>query len=420
MTQAPTTPLPGYLPRAGSPLRGRVALPEMRAANMGLLLRRLRSHGGRSRAKLATETGLSKATISSLIAGLADRGLVREGELVRGGAVGRPAQRVSLDGAAVAGVGLEINVNYVALTATTLAGTVLRESVHPLDVLHLDVATVLDRTAAHLRRTLASLCESGVTVVGVTVAQPGVIDYATGALRFAPNLGWRSIPVARELADRLGPDAPHLRLENDAKLAALAEYDQHARHGVRDLLYLTGEVGVGVGIIADGRLVRGWAGFSGEVGHLPLDPAQTPCTCGRRGCWERVVGLGPFLALAGDEADRPRPIEDRLLALRARADAGDPRTLAALATVAGHLAHGLGILVDVLNPKLIVLGGYFASFGDHLVPPVVAALADRRIDPGMTTEVTTSQLGLLATARGGALLALEDVFDDPTIVPPRP
>lgn len=420
MASAPhSSPLPGYSPRPGSPLSGRVALPEMRAANMGLLLRHLRNGGGRSRARLASETGLSKATTSTLIADLADRGLVREGGPVRGGAVGRPGLRVSLDGAAVCGIGLEINVNYLALTATTLAGTVLRESITPLDVLRLEIPTVLDRAATHLRRTLTSLHDSGVAVVGVTIAQPGVIDYESGALRFAPNLGWRSVPIAQELTARCGPDAPPIHLENDAKLAALAEYDRHGKDGVRDLLYLTGEVGVGAGIIVDGRLVRGYAGFSGEVGHLPLDPALTPCNCGRRGCWERVVGLAPFLEQADGGGDPRRPIEDRLLELRDRAAEGDPRTLAALATVAENLAIGLGILVDVLNPRLVVLGGYFAYFGDHLLPPVAAALRARRIDDGMSVEVTTSQLGLLATARGGALLALEDVFDDPTIVPAR-
>ncbi len=416
-TVAPLQPAPGVgRPHGG----GRVAQAEMRAANMGLILRHLHTQGGRSRAQLASETGLSKATTSSLISDLAERGLVREGELVRGGAVGRPGQTVTLDGSGVVGVGVELSVDFVAITAVTLAGKVVRESVTPLDVANLGLDTVLDRTATLLGRTLTSLREAGVHVVGATVSPPGVIDYDTGTLRFAPNLGWRGVPLVADLTRRLGPEPPAIRLENDAKLAAIAEYDRLARQGVRDLLYLSGEVGVGAGIIAEGRLVRGYSGFSGEVGHLPLDPTMSPCNCGRRGCWELVVGLAAFLALAADEGDPlrdpSRAIEDRLLTLAERADVGEPRTRAALATITDRLALGLGILVDVLNPRMIVLGGYYAYFGDHILPPLAEALAARRMDEGSATVLGTSEAGFMSTARGGALLALEDVFEDPTRV----
>lgn len=399
---------------------GRLDQAQMRAANMGLILRHLRTHGGRSRARLATETGLSKATMSSLIADLTERGLVREGELDRGGSVGRPGLTVTLDGRSVSGVGVEINVDYVAVTAVDLTGAVIRESVNPLDVPHLAVEAVLDRVALLVSRTLESLREAGSSVVSLTVSPPGVIDYETGSVRFAPNLGWRGVPLVDELRTRLGADAPEIHLENDAKLAAVAEYATYAPDGIQDLLYLTGEIGVGAGIIAEGQLVRGWSGFSGEVGHLPLDPEQRPCPCGRTGCWELIVGLGALLRLAApadDEVHNPnRSIEDRLTTLHARADSGDERTLAALHTITDDLARGLSILIDVLNPRVIVLGGYFAYFGDYLLSPLSAALAARRMDEGSVAELATSRLGLTSTSRGGALVALEDVFDDPTIV----
>ena len=414
---------PSPQPRPGSPWGGRVAQAEMRASNMGLILRHLRTHGGRSRARLASETGLSKATTSSLIADLADRGLVREGAVVRGGTIGRPGQTVTLDGRGVVGVGLEISADYAALMAVTLSGTVVRESITPLDAAHLTIGTVLDRAAAQLERAVGSLRMAGAHVVGITVAAPGIIDYDTGKLRFAPNLGWRGVPLAAGLAERLGPDAPPIRVENDAKLAALAEFDRVAPQGVLDLLYLTGEVGIGAGIVSAGRLVRGHAGFSGEVGHLPLDPTMTPCTCGRRGCWETVVGLAAFLSLVADEGDSlrdpTRPLEDRLLTLAERARAGDARVLQALTTIGDRLALGLGILVDVLNPRMVVLGGYYAFFGEQLLPHLTAALDARLLDEGGSAILASSELGLVASALGGALFALEDVFSDPTIVLPE-
>lgn len=401
---------------------GPVAQAEMRASNMGLILRHLRRNGERSRAQLAAETGLSKATISALAAELLDRGLVRDGDLVRG-AVGRPGMPVALDGGGVTGIGVEVAVDYAALTAVTLSGTVLRETISPMDAAHLGVDAVLDRVASLLSTMLDSLRTAGVKTVGVTVAPPGVIDYPSGTLRFAPNLGWRQVPLVAELERRLGPGAPPVRLENDAKLAALAEYARYEGTEVRDMLYLTGEAGVGAGIIADGRLMRGWSGFSGEVGHLPLDPAMTQCNCGRRGCWELIVGVDAFLRLAApDPADPLRdaaaPLDDRLYTLRRRAEASDPTTLAALATITERLAGGLSILVDVLNPRVIVLGGYYVPFGAFILPGLTAALAQRRMDAGSEVQLAVSELGMLATARGGALLALDDVFDNPMVVEP--
>lgn len=419
MSKAPAA-LPGLLPNQDRPLAGRVTQSEMRVANLSLLLRQVHAFGGKSRAQLAAATGLSKATTSSLIADLVERGLVKEGKPMKDGAVGRPGTSVRLDGARVTGVGLEIGIGYLTLTAVTLNGQVLRESVIPIDTLHLEVETVLERVAHHLGQTLSSLRESGVQVVGVTVSPPGVIDYGSQTVRFAPNLGWYGVPIVSELTRRLGEGTPPLSLENDAKLAALSEYNRYARQGVRDLLYLSGQVGIGAGIISEGRLVRGWLGASGEVGHMPLDPDLTPCNCGRRGCWETVVGLNAFLELATREGDGlrdpSRPIEDRMMAIRSLADAGDERVLSAINTITERLGVGIGILVDVLNPRVVVLGGYFAHLGELILQPLSELLESRRMTE-VRTELATSRLGLMSAARGGALLALEHVLDDPTIVP---
>lgn len=398
----------------------RVDRNHMRAANMGLVLRHLRAHGGRSRSRLADETGLSKASMSSLVADLVDRGLVREGEPDREGVIGRPGLTVEVDGGRVCGVGVEINVDYVALTAVDLAGAVIREFVVPMAVPSLAADEVIDRVGDMIARSLNSLREAGLKVVAVTVSPPGVIDYDTGSVRFSPNIGWQEVPLVAELASRLGAGAPPIRIENDAKLAAVAEYSFYETEGVRDLIYLTGDVGVGAGIIAAGHPIRGWSGFSGEVGHLQLDPENRPCSCGRTGCWETIVGLAALLRLAAPDDDVAndlnRPMEDRLAVIRRRADAGDPRTLTALGSIATDLARGLSVLVDVLNPRVIVLGGYFAFFGDYLLGPLEDALALRRMDAGSGVQLTVSRLGIASASRGGALSALEDVFNDPTIV----
>lgn len=402
---------------------GRTDPASMRRANMGLILRHLRDRGGRSRARLAAETGLSKATMSTLIADLVDRGLVVEGEPDRAGAVGRPGLTVSLDGRGVCGLGVEINVDYLSLVAVDLSGTVIRESTRPIDAAHLSAGDTIARASELLDEALTSLRAAGVQCVAVTIAAPGFIDTDHGVVRLAPNLGWRDVALADEVKRLLGQGYPPISVQHDTQLAAVAEHALRTGHGLTDLLYLSGDVGVGGGIIADDHILRGARGLAGEVGHLPLDPAGRLCACGRRGCWETMVGLAAFLRLAADESDAVhdpgRPLDDRLRELRRRALDGDARTMAALATISEGLGTGVSILVDVLDPGLVVLGGYFAWFEEQLVVPVAELLVQRRLNPtAEVCRVVGSTLGLTSAARGGAHYSLDAVFHDPGVVEP--
>jgi predicted NBD/HSP70 family sugar kinase len=154
--------------------------------------------------------------------------------------------------------------------------------------------------------------------------------------------------------------------------------------------------------------------------HLPLDPAMRPCACGRRGGGETMVGLAALLRAAADPRGHgPRPVhdlEDRLADLRGRAESGDGRTLAALARIAEGLGLDTSILVDVLNPQAVVLGGYFAFFGDYLADTVRATLGERVLTPGGHCEVLLATLGFTSAARGAAHQALEIVLQDPGTV----
>jgi predicted NBD/HSP70 family sugar kinase/predicted transcriptional regulator len=392
----------------------------MRRSNMGLILRHLRDHAGQSRARVAAETGLSKATTSSLIGDLVERGLVTEGELHRAGSVGRPGLALHLDGRHLCGVGLEINVDYLSVNALDLTGTVLHQATRPIDAASRSVDEVLAEVADFLKSTMRSVRGRGVRTVAIAIAAPGSIDIETGEVQFAPNVGWRDVALVKGLARRLGRTPPPIFLENDAKLGAVAEFAAVSRSGVRDLLYITGDVGVGGGIITDGRLLRGFSGFAGEIGHLPLDREGRRCACGRQGCWETMVGLNTFLALVADPGDEvrdtERPLEGRLAEIGSRADAGDERVLAAIGTIADGLGVGVSLLVDILNPQLVILGGYFAYLADRLVGPVTAHLAERRMSPEAECAVSGSTLGLTSAARGGAHLALDTVFRDPVNV----
>jgi predicted NBD/HSP70 family sugar kinase len=415
------------LTEGSRPGRGVVAADHvsLRRNNLSVVLRHVREMGSRSRARIAADTGLNKATVSSLVAELVERGLLREGlaESERG-ALGRPGQLVELDGSGVCGVGAEINVDYLAVTALDLSGDTVIERRVPLDVAHLEPGTTLDQLAKLILEAVAAVDARGGQTAGVTLAVPGLVQSATGSLKLAPNLGWSEVPVVEEMQDRLGHPAYPVRVDNEANLAALAAYAEMQtgpEDKIQDLVLLTGAVGVGGGMVTGGHLLRGGHGFSGEVGHMPVAPAGGTCGCGRTGCWETVVGLTALLNKATDPDDPVRDpsldVEQRLAEITRRAEAGEERPLKALADVGRWLGIGGAILVNILNPDVLVLGGYFAVLGPWLKEPLEQAIRDRVIAPeGGGCRVVQSELGFTAAVRGGAQISLDQVFLDPTLV----
>lgn len=393
----------------------------MRRSNLALVLRHLRDTGPRSRAQVAVETGLNRGTVSSLVAELIDRGLVREGDVQRGGSVGRPGQTVELDGRHIGGVGVEINVDYVTAIVLDLANTPVFEHRVALDVQALPPEAVLDAVTELAIRAIDDCAERDVMPVGLTLAVPALVERDEGVVAFAPNLHWTGVKAVDGLRHRLGRPGFPIQVDNDANLAALGEFAMGSRAGTPHLVYLTGETGVGGGVMVDGNLLRGAEGFSGEIGHMPLNPGGDMCGCGRRGCWETMVGLAALLRMAAAHDDPVRDpsldLERRLAVVRDRADMGEARTRDALNLVGEALGLGASILVNVFNPRVLVLGGYFASLGGYLLEPMLAELRARVVAPD-ACEVVLSTLGFTAAARGGAHVALEAVLEDPTLVPP--
>lgn len=394
----------------------------LRSANLGRVLRQLRDRGPRSRATLAAELGLTRTAISTLVADLAERRLVRTGDRERGG-VGRPGTTVELDGHGVCGLGAEINVNHVSTIALDLGGAVVGEHKLGLDARAVPAEEVVERLAGLVRQTLADLARRDIDPAGLTVGVAGLVDRDRDVLAHGPNLDWHDVPVGDLLRGHLDDDLP-VAVDNECNLAAIAEATP-GDPDRQDILVVFGEVGVGGGIVADGRLLRGRQGYAGEFGHMIVDPGGRRCGCGRVGCWEAVSGLRALLDLAADPDDPVRDpalaIDDRLAELNRRASLGDTRTLTALDQVGAWVGVGTAMLANALNPATIVLSGYFAGVGEHMRPAIEDRLQAGVLAPDAGgTRVALSTLGFSAAVRGGAQLSLESVFADPTIVSRRP
>jgi len=382
----------------------------VRRHNLGVVLRHVADRGPRSRAAIAQETGLNKTTVSSLVGELIDFGLVRETELELRGTVGRPALPVELSGSRVGGLGLEIGVDFLAARATDLTGAECHQRMVQRDNRDRSVEQVLDELAGLARAALAALADEQVLAAGAVVALPGLVG-SDGRLLVAPNLGWTDVSVPDLLRERLGAGAFPLQAENEANLGALAELWEGAGRRLRDFLYISGELGVGAGIVVDGTLFRGAHGFGGELGHVTVDPGGELCACGSRGCVETRVALGALLRNAGLAADAG------VAALAERAEAGDERALSALDQAGRWLGIGVASAANLLNLSGIVIGGYFATLAPWLAPALEQELADRVLSSEWDAPVVlSSELGAAAAVRGAAAAAVRRVFEDPAQV----
>jgi predicted NBD/HSP70 family sugar kinase len=376
-------------------------------ANLSAIVRGIHEGGPMSRSDLVASTGLTRSAIRGLVHELTDAGFAMESTAVRLGTPGRPSPVVRLDPRSAVVVGLEILVDSIAASVVGLGGVVLREARADRPGRNLEVDAVVG-DVAELARDLDFDADG--TLIGVGVAVAGVVRRSDGLVSTAPNLGWRDAPLGAKLARALGVSVP-VAVANDADLGALAEHRRGAAVGVDDVLYVSGEVGVGGGAIVGGVPLQGAAGYAGEIGHLPVNPTGRPCRCGSTGCWETEVGEGALLALAGRPRDAGRAGVDRVLE---DARAGDPTAVAALSQVGRWLGIGLAGLVNVLNPDLVVLGAMHARIHPFVHQSIELELDRRTLAaPRSLVRVVPATLGPNAPMLGAAELAFEPFLSDP-------
>ncbi len=402
-------------------MRSRVAAPppadmnapvgqdEVRRNNLARVLRRLHLGGSASRSDLVAITGLNRSTVGALVTELTDAGLVSE-QSGATGTVGRPSLVVIPEPESAFVIALDFRVDRVVAAAIGLGGTTLARREHR----HGRSGYGPDAAVPQMSAIASDLLEAvpeGATWVGVGVGVPGIVDGSTGVVKLAPNLEWVDVPLGElmraSLAELLG-DVPPVVIGNDADLGALAEHTRGAAVGCENVIYLSGEVGIGGGIVLDGHVLTGAGGFGGEVGHMIVNPSGALCHCGSSGCWETVIGRDAVLVSAG----RPSENDDISHLLQA-ADAGDREARAALDDFGAWLGIGLRNLVNIFNPEVIVLGGHLGV----LLPSVVDAM-DARLRQSIAASleqvhVVPAALGSDSTLTGATEAAFAALLANP-------
>ncbi|WP_344657437.1 ROK family protein [Catenulispora subtropica] len=359
----------------------------IRDANLALLYRLIvDAPAPVSRAALAAVTGMTRATASALADALLAADLVQEVSPPPATGAGRPAAGLVPSSSGPVGLGLEINVDYLAASVVDLAGRVRGTLTAHGDQRGRRPAEVLGDLAELAAQAREAADAPDPVVAGTAVAVPGLVEASRGRIRRAPNLRWEDMDIAHELRGLL-PDASFDPIVgNEADFAALAEAHASREHAaLTDFLYVSGEIGVGAGIVLGSELFRGARGWAGEIGHVTVEPGGASCRCGARGCLETVAGL-EALRRTGPEA------------------------------AANPLGRAVAGAVNLLDLPAVVLGGVYArpEFAAALLRGVEQTLAEHVVSARWApVAVHTSQLGETAAARGAAVAVVRRIHADP-------
>lgn len=370
-----------------------------RALNRRLVLNLLRRHGCLSRADLASETGLSAATMSFVVAELLEEGLVREREAVRGAGGRRPVPvEINYGGRLV--IGVKLSPKGVEGVLTDLSTAPLRTEFEPIPDTRPE--TVVAHAAILARRLIAELPADAPPLIGIGLALPGTYDVERGICTVLARFGWRNVPIAEMLAREV---AMPVWVDNDVNAFALAQHLLGAGKSHDMLLAVAVGDGIGAALMSDQHLHRGASGAAGEIGHSILVPGGRACECGRKGClqtyWSEAALNADWAAHCEDLPDAP---EDLALA----AEAGDPAALALLNAAGEGLGQHLAIIVNMVDPDIIIVGGEGTRFGDHLREPLSRTLDTLAFESRPEVIFTWERD---AWPRGGAALAVQRFFN---------
>jgi predicted NBD/HSP70 family sugar kinase len=420
----------GQLSRHGIRRGDRQLMVDM---NRNLVLNVLRT-GAASRADVVRTTGLSPTTVSAIVSELVESGLINEvGEGKSSG--GRPPLLLRIDDERNYIVGLKVTRFDISIAVTDLRAEVLHSELVELDGLgvaelsghpfgssrdtEVDPASVLDQlcvaTADAVRKAGVGLDQ----VVGIGIGLAGLVEAGTGICRYSPAFGWRNVAVAGPVAQRLG--RPVL-VDNDVNTLTVAEQWFGRGHGVDDFVVVTVGVGVGAGIVIDGKLCRGSRGAAGEIGHLPVGGSTVRCRCGQRGCLEALSSDQAVLryideALQRGETSsvaRPKTSSLTMNEVRKAAESGDSVAAKALEKAGHALGVGIATLVNLLNPRLVILSGEGALAGPLRSDAAFAAMQERTFaDLDRDVEFVVDSADDVSWARGAACIVLGELFSAP-------
>lgn len=380
----------------------KVTSSHLKQLNEALVLRAIYTHKAVSRVRLAQLTHLSRPSITELTQGLIARGLVTEEGLDQEPhKVGKKPQLLTFNADAYQMIAVVLNDTSIICALLNLRGVVIERESVPMN------GAKSTQLIDSIRNQIGTMQQKATQpLLGVTIGTPGIVDSFTGVVHLAANLEWKDLPLGKLLRKEF--ELP-VCIGNDSNLAVIAEHNFGTAKGVTDLIVVKIGVGIGVGILSDGRVIHGSTYSAGELGHNAFLATDDLCVCGRRGCLETLVSWWGLSNHAQQIIrDHPDSLLNKLLiegkgmreALQMAFHLGDPYLVELVNTAARTLGRALTIVVHLLNPKQIILTGSMVQLGEPFIREV------RRTIHEFAFPYLTSEIDILANEHDDHLILL--------------
>lgn len=397
----------------------RINQEDLRNHNLSVTLDTLlRAQKPMSRADLAKETGLTKATLSLLASMLIESGVVQEGEPVVSTTYGRPSTPLEIRGGSIAGIGLQINTDGYGCLALDLNGDTLGREWVSEDMTGTDPYEIFAKLDAMTFPLESRLKRRGCKVVGAGLALPGIVTDDMWLL-VARNLGWENVNLTRfNVVRRLDVVAG-----NEAKMAAIAQIPGYATERASFLnvvdrtdsfIYLSTDIGIGGAVVRDGEVVMGSHGFAGEIGHLSVAMDGPLCSCGRHGCLEAFAGRRALVEAAGIAEDGNATSSEAIDMFLQRWRAGDSDVAKVVDQAADALVSAIASAVNLVDVDTVLLGGLWTHFGDELATVLEGRLRSEILGyPNVKIRVFVPPVALHPSLYGAAEMGLRRFIENP-------
>lgn len=363
--------------------------------NKALVLQLIMEKEPISRADIAQVSGLNKATVSSLVNELLEEELIYESGPGESSGGRRP---VILHFNKIAGysIGIDIGVNYILCVLTDLKGNIVIEknqTVHKTSY-----ATTIEMVKEMIQSLIAEMPSSRYGIVGIGVGVPGIVNIE-GTVLLAPNLGWKTIQIKKDLEDVF--HVPVI-IENEANAGAFGEQQFGIGQNYQNIIYISAGIGIGVGIILNNELYQGKNGFSGEMGHMIIDINGKPCNCGSRGCWEVYASEQALLEKAGENSNSL----ENLIQL---ANSDDKNAQNLFTEIGAYLGYGINNIINTFNPDQVIIGNRLSMAKDWIEQPILSTIENHSLAYHQNEfQLDFSKLGKYSIAIGMSAFVVEN------------
>lgn len=369
--------------------------------NRSLIISKIVEEGLISRAELSKKTKLTRATISVQVADLIEEELIVESHQEHNH-VGRKPIMLSVNRTAGYALGIDLDTKYITFTLSDLVGHPLHTDV--IDLHHPDYDVVVDLIITQIKKYEEKCQTSQFGIVGVVIGIHGIVS-KDEIINFVPHHKWENKNLKEDLEKTLNLT---IHIENNANLCSIAE-KVFKHHQSENLISISMYSGIGLGVLINGELLKGYNGYAGEMGHMIIIPEGKQCNCGNLGCWELYASEGSFFEQLADlYPDKDITYIDVQNLIKSK----DSLTCDLIDQFIHYVSVGLNNIINLLNPETLVLNSELLKLYPDAIVKIKSQLTS---SISHYNELLISDFGKQATIMGACALAIKNFLEVPEI-----